>query len=131
MAQGNVFHGVGRRKCSVSRVWMKQGTGKIVVNGKELSDFFPMTVSRDLVNTPLSVLDKVGQFDVQVNVCGGGTTGQAYATRLGMARALLSMDELAKGALKEAGLLKVDSRKKERKKPGQKKARKKFQFVKR
>jgi small subunit ribosomal protein S9 len=126
-----MFHGVGRRKCSVSRVWMKAGTGLFVVNGKELNNFFSTEASRSLVKTPLSLVEKTSAFDVQVNVFGGGITGQAHATRLGLARALLNFDESSKKVLKDAGFLKVDSRKKERKKPGQKKARKKFQFVKR
>lgn len=125
------FHGVGRRKASVARVWLTAGTGKVVVNGKTYEEYFSTEASRVALMAPFAVVQKTGHFDVQINVVGGGVSSQSGAGRLGIARALLKSDEMLRGELKQAGFLSVDSRVVERKKPGQKGARAKFQFVKR
>ena len=125
------FHGVGRRKSSVARVWMKPGNGQIVVNGKKYDYYFPTEAARKAINTPLALVEKAGEFDVQVNVFGGGVTGQSDAIKLGISRALLVSDEKYRIPLRAEGLLTVDSRVVERKKYGQPGARRKFQFVKR
>ena len=125
-------HGVGRRKSSVARVWLKKGgKGSITVNGKDHISYFDTSVTREMVEFPGKVLDLGKQFDIQVNVAGGGLVGQAGAIRLGIARALLSYDESLRVTLRKHSLLTVDSRIKERKKYGQRGARRKFQFVKR
>ena len=125
------FHGVGRRKAAVARVWMKRGSGKIVVNGKDYSKYFDTDTSRAKILEPFKVTGQAKGFDCLVNICGGGMRGQADATRLGISRALLSSDESLRKVLRQNNLLTVDSRNKERKKYGQKGARAKFQFVKR
>ena len=125
-------HGVGRRKSSVARVWLKKGgKGSIMVNGKDHTSYFDTLVTREMVEFPGKISDLGKQFDIQVNVAGGGLVGQAGATRLGIARALLSYDENLRVTLRKNSLLTVDSRIKERKKYGQRGARRKFQFVKR
>jgi small subunit ribosomal protein S9 len=124
-------HGVGRRKSSVARVWLRRGKGEILVNGDDYQQYFDTEYARKVVLAPLKQLDIEKKFDVAVNVVGGGIVGQAGAVRLGIARALLESDESLRSALKKLGYLSVDSRKKERKKYGQKAARRKFQFVKR
>lgn len=126
-----VFHAVGRRKRSVARVWVKSGAGSITVNGKSYQEYFPTDDYKMGVRTPLELTNTVDQVTVNVNVIGGGTTGQADATKLAISRALEKMDSSLRTVLKAAGLLSVDSRIVERKKPGQPKARRKFQFVKR
>jgi len=126
-----IAHGVGRRKSSVARVWLKHGTGKIEVNGKPLKDYFETDDNRTTSIFAFKVCGKEKAFDVQINVNGGGLMGQAGAVKLGVARALLETDETLKAVLKQNGLLTVDARLKERKKYGQKGARRKFQFVKR
>ncbi len=131
MLKNSIYHGVGRRKAAVARVWLKQGAGNILVNDRDLSTFFSKKEDVITVKTALSLLEKTNDFDIKVNVFGGGTTGQADAIKLGITRSLVSFDQGLRPVLKRAGLLTVDSRKVERKKPGQKKARKKFQFVKR
>ncbi len=131
MSSANVFHGVGRRKSAVARVWLKTGTGKFTVNGKDSSNYFDTDQCRDIIKFPLDLVNAMTEFDVNVNVKGGGKTGQADAVKLGVARALLLINPENKIVLKSKNLLTVDSRIKERKKPGQKGARKKFQFVKR
>lgn len=125
------LHGVGRRKSSVARVWLKTGKGKIEVNGKDYRDYFDTDINKGKIVIPFKITNLEKAYDVQVNVCGGGLKGQADAVRLGISRALLHVNELLKPVLKKNGLLTVDSRLKERKKYGQKAARKKFQFVKR
>lgn len=131
-AQCTALHGVGRRKKSVARVWLKRnGKGEIIVNGKNYTDHFDTDITRSMVAVPLGLTKYERQFDVQVNVVGGGIVGQAQATQLGIARALLCFDEELKPLLRQNNLLTVDSRIKERKKYGQKAARRKFQFVKR
>lgn len=127
----NQFYGTGRRKTSVARVRLLPGNGSFVINGKDIEEYFGYETLKELAKSPLQLTDKLGQFDVKVNVKGGGFTGQAGAIRHGVARALLESDEELKSVLKRAGFLTRDSRKKERKKPGLKKARKSSQFSKR
>ena len=125
------FHGVGRRKSAVARVWMKPGKGKIVVNGKKYQEYFDTENSRLRVELPFKATGQGNKFDVSVNIFGGGMRGQADAVKLGISRALLSSDEGFRKVLRQYKLLTVDSRVKERKKYGQRGARAKFQFVKR
>jgi small subunit ribosomal protein S9 len=127
----NAKHGVGRRKASVARVWLSSGTGKIEVNGKDYKSYFDTDVTRHKVTMPLKVTGLDNTYSVQVNVVGGGLKGQADAVRLGIARALLVVNGSLKSTLRKYGFLTVDSRVKERKKYGQKAARRRFQFVKR
>lgn len=127
----SIVHKIGRRKTSVARVYVKPGTGNITVNGKDAKTYFCTDVLVYKVNQPFLLTETVGQYDVTINVIGGGTTGQAEAIRLGVSRALCAINEEFRTALKPAGLLTRDARMVERKKPGQKKARKKFQFSKR
>ena len=122
---------IGRRKTSVARVILRSGNGKIVVNGKEFEKAFPLLVSREDITRPFSVTETSGKYDVYVNVKGGGSTGQAQAIRLGIARALIDTNPEFRPSLKIEGFLTRDPRMVERKKFGQKKARKKFQFSKR
>lgn len=129
--QGNNIHGVGRRKSSVARVWLKPGRGVITVNGKNYEEYFTTDVSRTTVASPLKLAGKDRSVDVDINVDGGGVTGQAGAVMLGIARALVNLDETLKAVMKTQNMLTVDSRVKERKKYGQLGARRKFQFVKR
>lgn len=125
------YHGVGRRKTSVARVYLRPGSGKWEVNGRPLGEYFPRPSLQQHVQEPLAVADLQGRFDVKVTVAGGGITGQAGAIRLGLARALVAMDPDLRGAMRERGLLTRDSREVERKKPGRPGARKRFQFSKR
>ena len=125
------YLGTGRRKSSVARVYMTAGTGVITVNGKTLDQYLPQEVLRMVVKSPLVVTNTEGQFDVNINVYGGGLTGQAGAMRHGIARALLEVGEDYRPVLKSAGFLTRDSRVKERKKYGLKKARRAPQFSKR
>ena len=121
----------GRRKCAVARVRLQPGTGKIEVNGKAMSEYFPTEALCGYVNQVLKAADSEGKVDVRANLDGGGMSGQAGALRHGIARALLKLNESVKSALKEAGMLTRDARVKERKKPGQPGARRRFQFSKR
>lgn len=125
------INALGRRKTAVARVIVKTGTGKIIVNSKDYTEYFPGLVLQYKVNQPFGITDNVGKYDVQVNVDGGGITGQAEAVRLGISRALVEINPDFKPALKAQGLMTRDPRMVERKKPGQKKARKRFQFSKR
>ena len=125
------IHTIGRRKASVARIYMSKGKGKITVNGKDFKDYFPVDTMQFKLEQPFKIADLLGKFDVKANVNGGGTTGQAEAIRLAISRALCELDTENRPALKVDGLLTRDSRVVERKKPGQKKARKKFQWVKR
>lgn len=125
------IHGVGRRKCSVARVWMKPGKGDILVNGRDYKNYFDTDKSRLNVELPFKVTGLGKKYNVSVNINGGGVIGQSNAVKLGIARALLASDENLRKVLRENKLLTVDSRVKERKKYGQKGARAKFQFVKR
>ncbi len=124
-------HGVGRRKSSVARVWLRAGKGAIVVNGKDFKDYFDTEVTRLRASTPFRVLPAEALFDVEVNVIGGGVCSQADAIKLGISRAMLAVDSRLRPALRQHDLLTVDSRLKERKKYGRKAARRRFQFVKR
>ena len=127
----DTIHTIGRRKASVARIYMSKGKGKITVNGKDFKEYFPVDTMQFKIEQPLKIADILGKFDVNVNVNGGGTTGQAEAIRLAISRALCELDIENRPVLKAEGLLTRDSRVVERKKPGQKKARKKFQWVKR
>lgn len=125
------FYGTGKRKSSSARVHIIPGTGRITVNKRELGDYFCNETQRTIIRFPLTITDNLGKFDVKATVRGGGTTGQAGALRLGIAKALLEFNTELRPRLKKAGLLTRDSRIKERKKYGQKGARKRFQFSKR
>ena len=122
---------VGRRKTSKARVFLTKGSGNISVNQKELSDYFPREVAQMLVKQPLEKVDMLNGVDIKATVKGGGSFGQAGAVQLGIARALVELDEELKGPLKKEGYLRRDSRKVERKKVGLRKARKRPQFSKR
>jgi small subunit ribosomal protein S9 len=124
-------HGVGRRKAAVARVFIRYGSGAIVVNKKDYIQYFDTEVSRLSASEPLRVNPLGSSFDIMANVSGGGKSAQADAVKLGIARAMVEFDATLKGVFRKDRLLTVDSRKKERKKPGQAAARKKFQFVKR
>lgn len=125
------YYGTGRRKASVARVWLRPGVGKIEVNERPVDDFFPRQTLRMILTQPLKVAGIEGKYDVRATVDGGGMSGQAGAIRLGIARAMLKVDDAVRGTLKKAGLLTRDPRAKERKKYGQKGARARFQFSKR
>jgi small subunit ribosomal protein S9 len=131
MSETTDYLGTGRRKTSVARVRLATGTGKVTVNGRSFEDYFPMEIQRNDVLLPLNLTDTTNKLDVRINVCGGGMTGQAGAARHGISRALLNVDPNLRPLLKSAGLLTRDPRMKERKKYGQPKARKRFQFSKR
>lgn len=126
-----VIHTIGRRKTSVARIYLSEGKGNVTVNGKDYKTFFSSSVQHDKVDQPFNLTETAGKFDVKANINGGGTTGQVEALRLAIARALVQVDAENKPALKAEGLMTRDPRMVERKKPGQKKARKKFQFSKR
>jgi small subunit ribosomal protein S9 len=126
-----VINTLGRRKTSVARVYMSKGKGNVIVNNRDYKDFFPVAVLQSKIVQPFALTDTVNKFDVKVNVAGGGINGQVEAIRLGISRALVKLDEENKPLLKEEGLMTRDPRMVERKKPGQPKARKKFQFSKR
>ena len=125
------LNAIGRRKSAVARVYLSKGKGTITVNDKDLKEYFPVSFLLDQVVMPLAVLDMTGDFDIQVNVNGGGIKGQAEAIRLGIARALVKVNEEWKPALKAKGLMTRDSREVERKKYGLRKARRATQFSKR
>ena len=127
----DLIHAIGRRKSSVARVYLKEGKGNIVVNGKDFKEYFPVESMQYKIEQPFKILDTKSNFDISINVVGGGNTGQAEAIRLAISRALCDIDSENRSMLKSNGLLTRDSRVVERKKPGQKKARKKFQWVKR
>ena len=127
----SIVHKIGRRKTSVARVYVRPGSGKITINKKDSKEYFGTDVLVYKINQPFLLTETVGQYDVTVNVFGGGITGQAEAIRMGLSRALCDINEEFRGLLKPHGLLTRDARMVERKKPGQKKARKRFQFSKR
>ena len=127
----DVVHKIGRRKTAVARVYLSQGKGNITVNRKAMEDYFPTATLQYKVKQPFSLTQTDDSYDVNVNVYGGGITGQAEAIRLALSRALCEIDETHRESLKPEGLLTRDPRMVERKKYGQKKARKKFQFSKR
>ncbi len=122
------FHAIGRRKTSVARVYLRPGNGAWEINGRTIEDYLPRHVLRQSAQRPLVATENEGKFDVKVNVNGGGLRGQADAIRLGVARALLEVDETNRTRLRPEGLLTRDPREVERKKPGRPGARKKFQF---
>jgi small subunit ribosomal protein S9 len=128
---GDYYYGTGRRKTSVARVFLKRGTGRFVVNGKPLDDYFARETGRMVVRQPLELTDNLGSFDIKVNVAGGGESGQAGAVRHGVTRALIDYDAALKPALSGAGLVTRDAREVERKKVGFHKARRRKQFSKR
>lgn len=128
---GNWNYGTGRRKTSVARVFLKKGTGKIVVNGKTVEDYFARETGRMIARQPLVLMDMVESFDIQVNVHGGGESGQAGAVRHGITRALIDYDASLKQTLSQAGYVTRDAREVERKKVGFRKARRRKQFSKR
>ncbi len=127
----DLFYGTGKRKSSTARVYLVPGTGQMTVNKRDLSDYFCNETQRTIIRYPLTITDNVGKFNMRAIVDGGGPSGQAGAIRLGIARALLQFNAELRSRLKRAGLLTRDSRIKERKKYGQKGARKRFQFSKR
>jgi small subunit ribosomal protein S9 len=126
-----VINALGRRKTAVARVYLTKGKGNISINKKSLNEMFPIDVLQAKVNQPFVLTETLGQYDVKVNVAGGGINGQAEAIRLGISRALVEVSADYKSVLRADGLMTRDPRMVERKKPGQPKARKKFQFSKR
>ena len=126
-----VINTLGRRKTAVARVYLSKGKGNVTVNKKDYKEAFPVAVLQSKITQPFELTDTVGKYDVKVNVAGGGINGQVEAIRLGISRALVEISEENKPLLKAEGLMTRDPRMVERKKPGQPKARKKFQFSKR
>jgi len=126
-----VINTIGRRKTSVARIYMTPGKGDITVNNKDVAVYFPVDIMQIIVKQPLNIVEAVDKFDIKVNVDGGGIKGQAEAIRLAISRALCEVDAEHRPPLKKEGFLTRDARMVERKKPGRKKARKKFQFSKR
>ncbi len=126
-----VVNAIGRRKAAVARVFVTEGTGKIVINKRELEDYFPSSILQFIVKQPLNKLEVLEKYDIRINMQGGGYKGQAEAARLGIARALVKINPDDKPALRAEGFITRDPRVVERKKPGQPGARKKFQFSKR
>ncbi|BBM85722.1 30S ribosomal protein S9 [Candidatus Uabimicrobium amorphum] len=131
MSEKEIIWGTGRRKTSVARVRLLSGNGKIAINGKKMDDYFPVRNHQNSVMAPLSLTGSADKYDIHVNVSGGGLTGQSGAVLLGIARALCKADAALEEKLRNHGLLTRDSRMKERKKYGRRKARKSFQFSKR
>ena len=126
-----VVNAVGRRKAAVARVYLSEGDGKITINNKDVTVYFPSGILQYVVKQPLNHLSVADKYNINANLDGGGFTGQAEALRLAIARALVKVDEANKSVLKSEGFLTRDSREVERKKPGRPKARKRFQFSKR
>ena len=126
-----VINALGRRKAAVARVFVREGSGKIVINKRDLENYFPSQILQFVVKQPLATLDVVEKYDIMINLDGGGIKGQAEAARLGIARALVKINPEDKSALRAEGFMTRDPRVVERKKPGQPGARKKFQFSKR
>ena len=126
-----VVNALGRRKCAVARVYVTEGNGKITINKKDLTEYFPSTILQFVVKQPLNLLDVAEKYDIKVNLFGGGYTGQSQALRLAIARALVKINVEDKKALRTEGFMTRDPRAVERKKPGQPKARRRFQFSKR
>jgi small subunit ribosomal protein S9 len=123
-----VINAIGRRKSAIARVYLSEGTGKITINKKDISVFFPSAILQYVVKQPLQLLEVEGKYDIKANLDGGGFTGQSQALRLAIARALVKINAEDKKTLKDQGFLTRDSRAVERKKPGQPKARRRFQF---
>ena len=125
------INALGRRKSSVARDYLTEGTGKITINKKDLTQYFPSAILQYVVKQPLELLEVAGKYDIKANLDGGGFTGQSQALRLAIARALVKVNADDKKALRQAGFMTRDAREVERKKPGQPKARRRFQFSKR
>jgi len=126
-----VVNALGRRKSAVARVYVEEGNGKITINKRDLTEYFPSTILQFVVKQPLNLLDVAEKYDIKVNLQGGGYTGQSQALRLAIARALVKINAEDKKALRAEGFMTRDSREVERKKPGRPKARRRFQFSKR
>ena len=126
-----VVNAIGRRKAAVARVFVSEGTGKITINKRDLAQYFPSSILQFIVKQPLTTLNAAEQYDIQVNLCGGGFKGQSEAARLAIARALVKINPEDKKTLRMEGFITRDPRAVERKKPGRPKARKRFQFSKR
>ena len=126
-----VVNALGRRKCAVARVYVQEGSGKITINKRDLTEYFPSPILQYVVKQPLNLLDVAEKYDIKVNLQGGGYTGQSQALRLAIARALVKINAEDKKALRAEGFMTRDSREVERKKPGRPKARRRFQFSKR
>lgn len=126
-----VYYATGKRKTSIARVWMKPGDGKVTVNDQDLNQYFKLETAKMIIFQPLELTGTLGQFDIAITVLGGGMKGQAGAIRHGITRGLLAVKDEFRESLKKAGLITRDPRKKERKKYGQKGARKRFQYSKR
>lgn len=131
MKRENVYYATGRRKTAVARTWLKPGSGEIVINNKPMEDYFRLEAARRVARQALDLTNTTGDYDVKINVRGGGTLGQAEAVRHGITRTLFRMNPEFRQILKKAGFVKRDPRKKERKKYGQPGARARFQFSKR
>ncbi|MBP3726796.1 MAG: 30S ribosomal protein S9 [Bacteroidaceae bacterium] len=126
-----MINAIGRRKSAIARVYLTEGSGKITINKRDLTEYFPSAMLQYVVKQPLALLEVEGKYDIKANLDGGGYTGQSQALRLAIARALVKINEEDKKNLKDHGFLTRDSRVVERKKPGQPKARRRFQFSKR
>ena len=126
-----MINALGRRKSAVARIYVTEGTGKITINKRDLTDYFPSPILQYVVKQPLNLLDVAEKYDIKVNLFGGGYTGQSQALRLAIARALVKIYAEDKKALRKEGFMTRDPRAVERKKPGQPKARRRFQFSKR
>ena len=126
-----VVNAIGRRKSAVARVYVSEGTGKITINKKDITEYFPSAILQYVVKQPLQLLEAAEKYDIKANLDGGGFTGQSQALRLAIARALVKINEEDKKGLRSKGFLTRDSRAGERKKPGRPKARRRFQFSKR
>ena len=131
MADMEMINALGRRKSAVARIYVAEGTGKITINKRDLTDYFPSPILQYVVKQPLNLLDVAEKYDIKVNLFGGGYTGQSQALRLAIARALVKINAEDKKALRKEGFMTRDPRAVERKKPGQPKARRRFQFSKR
>ncbi len=126
-----MINALGRRKSAIARIYVTEGTGKITINKRDLTEYFPSPILQYVVKQPLALLDVAEKYDIKVNLCGGGFTGQSQALRLAIARALVKINADDKKALRAEGFMTRDPRAVERKKPGQPKARRRFQFSKR
>lgn len=126
-----MINALGRRKSAIARIYVTEGTGKITINKRDLTDYFPSPILQFVVKQPLALLDVAEKYDIKVNLCGGGFTGQSQALRLAIARALVKINADDKKTLRAEGFMTRDPRAVERKKPGQPKARRRFQFSKR
>lgn len=126
-----MINALGRRKSAIARIYVTEGTGKITINKRDLTEYFPSPILQFVVKQPLTLLDVTEKYDIKVTLCGGGFTGQSQALRLAIARALVKINADDKKALRAEGFMTRDPRAVERKKPGQPKARRRFQFSKR